>query len=206
MRTLVSVLVVLGYITLLALVLWFLAIRPRLPLKDKVSGLLQLLAVYTFILGLLSASGVFTAFGSLQRELTSPDPLLFLRANLTMFVGIFSAMSVALDPSTWSVGTWIALPVLFVLTLVLFLYAVVHFFVIVPLAYFAYLITSVPVDAILNAPSDVEISVGAESVRIKALVLKSEAAIRNFAVGIPAFVVSLLLKVWPLVRHGRPDK
>lgn len=203
MRTLVSVLVVLGYIALVALVLWFLAIRPRLPLKDKVSGLLQLLAVYTFILGMLSASGVFADLRTLQKELTSPDPLVFLRANLIMFSGLFGAMSVALDPSTWSVITWITLPLLLVLELVLFLYAVVHFFAIVPLAYFAYLIASVPVDAILNAPSDVEISVGPESVRIKALVLKSEVALRNFAVGIPAFVVSLLLKASPLVRQKR---
>jgi hypothetical protein len=203
---LASVLVVLGYIGLLAFVLWSLAIRPRLPLKDKISGLLQLLAVYTLILGLLSTSGVFTVFGTLQRELSSPDPLLFLRANLFMFAGIFGAMAVALDPSTQSVHVWIALPVLLVLGLLLFVYAVVHFFVIVPLAYFAYLITSVPVDAILNARSDVEIAIGTESVRIKALVLKNEAAIRNFAVGIPAFVVSLLLKIWPLVRRERPDK
>jgi hypothetical protein len=123
-----------------------------------------------------------------------------------MFAGIFGAMAVALDPSTQSVHVWIALPVLLVLGLLLFVYAVVHFFVIVPLAYFAYLITSVPVDAILNARSDVEIAIGTESVRIKALVLKNEAAIRNFAVGIPAFVVSLLLKIWPLVRRERPDK
>jgi hypothetical protein len=203
---LVSILVVLGYIGLLAFVLWFLAIRPRLPLKDKISVLLQLLAGYTFILGLLSASGVFTFFGSLQLELTSPDALLFLRANLLMFAGIFGAMTVALDPSTLSVHPWIAPPVLLVLTLLLFGYALIHFFVIVPLAYFAYLITSVPVDAILNAPSDVEIAIGTESVRIKALVLKNEAAIRNFAVGIPAFTVSFLLKIWPLVRRERSDR
>lgn len=204
MRILVSVLVVLGYIGFLAFVLWVLAIRPRLPLKDKISGLLHLLAVYTFILGLLSASGFFAAFGSLQRELTSPDPVQFLSANLAMFAIIFGAMSVALKGAQ-SVFVWTS-PILFGLALLIFVYAVIHFLVIVPLAYFAYLITSVPVDAILNAPTDVEITIGAESVRIKALVLKNEGAIRNFAVGIPALMVSLLLKIWPLVRRKRPNK
>ena len=123
-----------------------------------------------------------------------------------MFAGMFSAMTVALDPSTLSVRTWIALPVLVVLMLVLFVYAIIHFLAVVPLAYFAYLITSVPVDAILNAPSDVEIAIGTETVGIKALVLKNEAAMRNFAVGIPAFMVSLLLKIWPLLRRERPSK
>lgn len=206
MRALVSILVVLGYIGLFAFVLWFLAIRPHLPLKDKIPGLLQLLAAYTVIQGLLSASGVFTAFPSLHRELTSPDPLVFLRANLNMFVVIFSALSVALDLSTLSVHTWIALPVLLVLVLILLPYAVIHFFAIVPLVYFAYLITSAPVDAILNAPSDVEIAIGAESAHIKALVLSNEVAIRNFAVSIPSFVVALLLKIWPLVRRERPNR
>ena len=203
---LVSILVVLGYIGLVALVLWLLAVRPRLPLRDRISGLLQLLAVYTFIIGLLSASGAFKAFVTLQQELTSPDPLVFLRANLHVFMGIFSAMAVALDPATSSAATWIALPVIVVLELLVFVYAVVHFFVIVPLAYFAYLITSVPVDAILNAPSDVEITIGTEIVHIKGLVCENQAALRNFAVGIPAFVVSLLLKIWPLVRRVQPSK
>jgi hypothetical protein len=206
MRTAVSVLVVLGYIGLLGFVLWFFATRRRLPLRDKISGLLQLLAVYTFVMGLLSASGVFTIFGSLQRELTSSDPLVFLRANLMMFTGLFSAMAVAMDPNTLSGRAWIALPLSVALTILLFVYALIHFLVIVPIAYFAYVITSVPVDAILNAPSDVQISIGSESVRIKELVLKNETAIRNFSVGIPSFVLSLLLKMWPLVRGERSPR
>jgi hypothetical protein len=193
--------VVLGYIGLLTFVLWFLVTRPGLPLKEKISSLLQLLAVYTFILGLLSASGVFSAFGSMQRDLISADPLLFLRGNFAIFTVLFGAAAVALDPNTQS---WVSILVTLVLSLFLFFYAVIHFFVIVPLGYFAYLISSVPVDAVLNAHSEVQITIGSESVSIKSMVLKNETAIRNFAVGIPASMVSLLLKIWSLLRSEQP--
>ena len=128
--------------------------------------------------------------------------MLFLIGNLDIFVVLFSAMSVALNPNTISL---IALPVLLVLTLFLIMYALIHFLVIVPLAYFAYLITSVRVEAILNASSDVKIEIGPDTVRIKALILKKEVHIRNFAVGIPTYVVSLMLKIWPLVIRERQD-
>ena len=85
-------------------------------------------------------------------------------------------------------------------------YMIIHFLAIVPLAYFAYLITSVPIDAILNASTDIEITIGVETVRIKELVMQNEVAMRNFAVGIPAFVVSLVLKIWPLMHSKRPNK
>ena len=203
MRMLASILILIAYLGLFAFVLWFIAIRPRLPLKDKIGGLFQLLAAYTFIMGLLSASGVFAVFSGLQQNLTSSDPLLFLAGNFYMFTGLFSAMEIALDPNTM---TLIALPFLLVQMLLLMMYAIIHFFVIVPLAYFAYLITSIPVDAILNASIDVKIAVGEEKVRIKALVEQNEAAIRHFAVGVPAFAISLLLKIWPLLRRERPNK
>lgn len=203
MQTLVSTLVILSYIVLFALVLWFITIRPHLPMRNKISGLFQLLAIYTFTMGMLSALGVFSIFSNLERNLTSSDPLLFLIGNLDIFVVIFSAMSVALDPNTI---TLVALPVLLVLFILLFVYAIVHFLVIVPLAYFSYLITSVPIDAILNASTNIEITLGTETVRIKELVMQNEIAMRNFAVGIPAFVVSLILKIWPLIYRKQPGK
>jgi len=203
-RTLVSTLVVLGFGGLAASVLWWLAIRPRLPLRDRIAGLLQLVAVYTLLLGLLSSSGVFKVLDTLQRELTSPDPLRFLSANFFMFAGIFSALAVALRPDTLATGLrfLLGIPVLVGLTLVVCFYALVHFLAIVPIAYFAYVVTSVPVDAILNATADAEITIGGDAVRIKALVAQNEAAIRNFAVALPAFAVSLVLKIWPLLRRG----
>src|SRR5262245_61962681 len=169
MRLLVSGFVVLLYLGLLISVAWFIARRPGVRLTDKVSGLLQLLALYTFMLSLLSASGVFAGVGTLQRELASSDPLRFVRANAAMFAGLSGAMAVALHPGALSGYSVFTVPVLIVLELLLFMYAVVHFCVIAPMAYFAYVLTSVPVDAILRAPSDITFTFGKESVSIQAL-------------------------------------
>jgi hypothetical protein len=59
---------------MISFVRWFFAIRGRLPTKDKVSRLLQRVAVYALMLGMLSNSGVFKAFDGVRGELTSPVP------------------------------------------------------------------------------------------------------------------------------------
>lgn len=74
MRALASILTVLAYLGMISFVLRFFAIRGRLPTKGKVSRLLQRVAVYALMLGLLSNAGVFKAFDGLRWELTSPVP------------------------------------------------------------------------------------------------------------------------------------
>lgn len=204
MKIFVYIVTVLVYVALLALILWLLAIRPRRPVKDKIAGLLQLLAVYTLVLGFLSSAGVFDTFNTLQEDLTSRDPVEFLAANLQAIAILFSGMSVALDPGTASSTAMflLGIPILLATAVILFVYAVIHFVVVVPIAYFGYLLTSIPIDAILNASTDVEIASGGGVIRIKHLVQQNEAAIRNFAVALPAFVTSLVLKIFPLLRRG----
>lgn len=204
MRALASILTVVVYMGLVAFVLWLIAIRPRLPMREKIAGLLQLVAVYTLLFGLLASSGVFKEFDGLQRELTSADPLVFLRGNVAIFIFLFGGMSVALDPNSTSsdLRQLLGFPMLITQAIGLLAYAIIHFLAIVPMAYFAYLVTSVPVDAILNSASDIEIGVGGQAIRVKDLVAQNETAIRNFAVTLPAFAVSLFLKIWPLLRRG----
>ena len=203
MRTLAYILVVLVYAGLVAFVLWLLAIRPRHPVKDKIASLLQLVAVYTFVLGFLSSAGVFNTFDHLQRNLTSRDPLQFLAANCVAFGIIFLAMSVAFNPSTSaSIPRFlIGFPVLLAAMLLLCAYTIIHFLAVVPLAYFGYLATSVPIDAILNSSSDAEITSGEKVITSKKLVQQNETAIRNFAVALPALTISLVLKIAPLFRR-----
>jgi hypothetical protein len=204
-KTLAYIVIVFVFAGLVLLVLWILAIRPRQDVKVKVAGLLQLVAAYTLILGLLSGAGVFEAFDELQRELTSPDPLVFLAANFHAFSIIFGAMAVALDPNTASSTPrfFLGLPVLLFQALLLLAYAFVHFIAIVPIAYFGYLVTSVPIDAIMNSGSDIGFTRGADMIRIKQLVSQNETAIRNFAVALPAFVTSFVLKIGPLFLRRR---
>jgi hypothetical protein len=71
---LASILTLLAYLGMISFVLWFFASRGRLPTKDKVSRLLQRVAVYTLMLDLLSNAGVFKAFDGPRGELTSPVP------------------------------------------------------------------------------------------------------------------------------------
>jgi hypothetical protein len=205
MKTLAYVATVFVLAGLVLLALWILAIRPGQAVKDKVAALLQLVAGYTLIFGLLSSAGVLKAFDEIQRGLTSPDPLVFLGANFHAFTFIFSAMGVALDPNTASSipRFLLGIPVLFFEALLLFAYAVVHFVAVVPIAYFGYLVTSIPVDAILNSRSDVMITLGGEAICIKQLVIQNETAIRNFAVALPAFTTSLVFKIGPLLLRRR---
>ncbi len=190
---------------LVTLVLWLIIIRPKLPVSDKLAGLLQLLAVYTALLGLLSGSGFFNAFHEMERDVTSSDPLEFLRGNFLIFTFLFGAVAAASDPRTVQLTQ---LPMVLASGLALFGYAIIHFVVIAPVAYFAYLVTSAPIDAILNSGSNVIISItsnGEEPIKfinIKALVVQNESAIRNFAVALPAFTVSFFLKLWPLLRRS----
>lgn len=205
MRTLAYVLTVLFYLAAIAYVVWLLRIRLRHQVKDLLSGALQLVALYTLILGFLSTAGVFGPFDWLQRGLTSQDPLRFLAANFHAFALLFGGLGVALNPHTASSPAvfLLGLPVLLAGALLLFAYAIIHFLVVVPIAYFGYLLTSVPVDAILNSAGDVQFAAGGRAIQIKELVRQNEVAIRNFMVALPAFMTSLILKVAPLLRRRR---
>jgi hypothetical protein len=168
-------------------------------MSDKLAGLFQLIAIYTALLGLLSGFGLFDAFHEIELEVTSSDPLRFVRGNAFIFMFLFGALAVALDPNNVQL---IQIPAVLASALAVFGYAIIHVVVIAPLAYFAYLATSAPIDAILNAGSDVEMTIGEKTIHIKALVAQYEFAIRNFAVAVPAFTVSFFLKLWPLLRRG----
>jgi hypothetical protein len=190
------------YLTLAGFTLWFVATRLSGRLTDKVAALLALIGVYTLIVGLLSALGIFKQFAWVLADLTSPNPLRFARGNFMAFAIMFGAMSVALDPATASSGLvfLLRMPPLLALGLLFFAYALVHFLVVVPVTYFAYLLTSQPIDAVLAASSDFGISADGQAIRIKALVEENAPAIRNFAVALPAFALSVILKILPLIR------
>jgi hypothetical protein len=201
-RILAYALTVAVYVALAGVNLWLIANRLSGRLTDKVAGLLLLIGAYALVLGLLSALGIFKEFAWLQADLTSPDPGRFLMGNLLAVAIMFKAMFIALDPATASSGLvfLLRIPLLLALALVLFAYALVHLLVVVPVTYFAYLVTSQPIDAVLAAPSEVEFRAGRRAIRIKALVEENAPALRNFAVALPAFALSVILKILPLLQ------
>ena len=97
----------------------------------------------------------------------------------------------------------VRLPVLLVGLVILFMYAVAHFLIVVPVAYFGYLITSVPIEAIIHSGGDMKVAMGDDAGLIRELVIDKEVAFRNFAVALPAFMISFVLKISPLLRRRR---
>lgn len=194
----------------LALSIWFFLVRSRGKISDRLAVFLQIVAGYTMLLGLFSTAGVLDSLVGLERDLTSSNPLKFLRGNLVAFAALFSAVAVGLDPSTGASAARFltTVPVLLGLLVLLAVYAVFHFLVVVPIAYLGYVITGIPIDAILRAqPSaDVTVTFGVSELRIKTLVEQNELPLRNFAVALPAFVLSLVLKMGPFLRSMRKHR
>ncbi len=197
-----------AYLALVFGLCWLLRSRLRLPLARVATSLLQMVAIYTLLLGFFLQAGVLDALPTLRDELTSTDPAAFLAGNLTAFAVLSSALAIALDPSTSSSipRFLLSTPVLLALVVVFFVYALVHFLVVVPVSYFGFLITSVPIDAILYSGAERVISInGGESLRIREIVDANEASLRRFAVALPAFVMFMIVKALSAVK-GRAQR
>jgi hypothetical protein len=206
-KTLLYLTVVITYVLLLTFIVWLVGIRPRRPLRDRIAGLLQIVAAYAFTLGVLKAGGILEAFPDLSRGLTSNDLAVFLGSNFHAFGILFTALWVALSPTTTSSAAafLLRLPVLIGLSVILVAYGVLHFLVVVPVAYVGYLITSVPIDAILHSARDATIENGKYLLEIKRTVVTHEVELRNFAVAVPAFVLGVVLKMLPLLKPGSTE-
>jgi hypothetical protein len=206
MKTLVSGVVWLLYVT----VVFFVLKRRQKSLSDRIGGLLQILTIYSTVVLLLSKAGVFDSLKGLEGDLTASNPLQFMRGNLVAFTTIFSGLFVALDP--WTSASTLRLvltaPMLIGMLLLVFAYAVFHVLIVVPVSYFGYLVTGVPIEAILAARgSEVSITYGKSHLLIADLVRQNEFVLRHFAVGLPATVLTSGLKLWPLIfsdRSGGP--
>jgi hypothetical protein len=108
-----------------------------------------------------------------------------------------------------SLTGWFALlelPVLLAMSLLLIVYTIIHCLVVVPIAYFGYLVTSIPINAILNSSVDVQFLKGERTISVTALLQQNEVAIRNFAAGLPAFAISAVLKIAPLIVYPEPGR
>ena len=100
-----------------------------------------------------------------------------------------------------SIGYIVKMPFLIFLSIILIAYTFIHLLVIVPITYFGYLITSIPIDAVLNSTQDVIVKANNDVIiNIKDLIKDNEVTIRNFAVGLPAFAISVIFKLVPLLR------
>ncbi|MEJ2180987.1 MAG: hypothetical protein P8Y28_11260, partial [Gammaproteobacteria bacterium] len=129
---------------LLAFNIWMFLIWPKRALSHKLAVVLQIVAVYTFGLGVLTQIGVLPALESLAHDLTSPELDRFLSGNATIAAIGFQGLAVALEPTKTAFGATVALESLFLLLLtpVAFIGFVAYAIFIMPWAYIAYVFIS----------------------------------------------------------------
>lgn len=198
MKIFIYTIVIAGYVGLAILSAWLFGIRSQKPVKDVIDGLLKLIAVYTFLMGVSVNAGLFGSYESLARDLTSSDPLVFLAGNFYLLSIFYLAAGAAL--SGVGIVYIVKIPFLIVLFIILIAYTFFHLLVIVPITYFGYLITSIPIDAVLNSTQDIYVKTNDVTINIKHLIKDNEVILRNFALGFPAFAISVIFKLVPLLR------
>ena len=194
-------LVVLVYLGLLALNIWIFLVRAHGNWPEKAGILLQVLTLYTFAFGFLSKTDLLKDFGNITEEMTSPNLYEFLRGNFAFLTILFSSIKVALTPEKTGYSWFylLEMPLVMVCGLAVFVYAVFHLVVIVPIAYLAYVIVSVPIRSIQASADDVAISIGdktvTKTVSIKDIISSNVVPLRNFLIGIPAIALSMILRI-----------
>lgn len=184
---------------------WLFIIRPRKPLRDKLSFYFQIVAAYTFAFGLLAQTRLLASFGSLARDMTSPNLFEFFSGNFAFLGLVFSGLSLAFEPIKEAYGPLYLLEMIVLLILgpLSFVYAVFHLLVIAPFTYIGYLLVDVPLHAITTSAKDILFSIGDQSVSLKTVVSENIVSLRNFTVAVPAMSIALLSKMIDLLRHRK---
>jgi len=159
------------FIIVLLLDGWVFIIRPRKPLREKLSFVFQVVATYTFAFGLVVQSKLLASFGTLAQDMTSPNLFEFLRGNFAFLGYIFLGLASALEPIKETYGPLyiFEMLVLLIVGLLSLVYAVLHLLILVPFTYLGYMLASVPINAIVTSNKDYFIAIGGQTLSIKAL-------------------------------------
>lgn len=198
-----------GWSALAAFDAWLLLIRPDAGWDAKIAFVLGIIGVYTFAFGVLSASGVLDQMPDLGRDLTSPNPTIFLAGNLTALALLQAAFAVgarsartreSLERRGGTILYLLETPIIIVGFFIIAAFVIVYLVVIAPLAWIAYVVASAPLDSILGSASDMVLSTtypdsGEEvTITVKTLVSEHLVTFRNLLVAIPSLVTSLILR------------
>jgi hypothetical protein len=190
-----KILVVLGFVAVLALDVWLFLIRPKKPWTERVSFVLQLVGIYTLGLGILAQTDLFKGIGGIGEEMTSGNLFQFVAGNLA-FIGIIILI--------WRLALLQSAIVLFYVP-PLFVYAVFHLLIVMPLAYIPYVMASIPVDAVVHSTEDFTLSrVGGGALHAKVFVAENAVSLKSFLVALPALVLTVLSKMLALYKRNKP--
>jgi hypothetical protein len=170
---------------------------------ERLSAALALVGYYGIGLGLISKSAVLRDHAKVVEEMTSPNPVMFLAGNFTLLFFPFGIASLGLNPrrsgdASPALGCLGQL-IIGLMVIPLLFYALFHIFVIVPLAYMAYLLASALISAISDASGDTVLTISStretevepKSISLKELVTADPPSAKNFLVGVPAAALSL---------------
>ena len=190
--------VVLAFLVLLALNVWLLWFVPDAPATEKASFALTLVGFYSLALNFSTDSGLAKAFPGWLSELTSPNLREFVAASFRVMAVVFFMASLfvrGFPPPMLSrlglLGAFLALPLALAVVVAIFAAGAAYLVVIVPLAYLAYLLASILLDSIENAPEDVALSSEEGSVTMRGAVSQHRVQLRTLVVGVPATVLGI---------------
>ncbi len=195
-------LVFLGLVTLYA---WVLSPMGPGPLREKVQVVFAILALYGFGLRFLFQSEGLKNFGGLADGMTSANLFKFLAGNFRFLAFVFLIMSVAsrskkgraVAITSWREAGGVVLEVLMTMLFGVFILAYIpfHVVVIMPIAYVAYVVVSVPIRRIRTAPIDIRLEFGEEKVSVKEVISESAPALKSLAVAVPAAMMAATLQI-----------
>lgn len=170
---------------------------------NSIGFILQIIGFYGIGMGFVQKSNLLKNFAGVSDGMTSPDPISFMAGNF-LFLGILSSLvAEGLDvnrsqKSSMTLGCFGQILILCIYPF-LFVYFLVHLFLICPFAYLGYLLSSAFVESITGAASDFEwANTGPgeqpQKVSMKEVIASDPAAAKSFLIGIPAQLLSFLLK------------
>jgi hypothetical protein len=162
----------------LAIFIW-----PKRSFAENIATVLKIVTVYTFTFGVLTSVGVLRAFPSLASYLTSPNLLEFMVGNFRASAIVAQGVTVMEEPlkNGFMATAGIEPLVLMILTPILLVGIFLYIGIVMPWAYLAYVIVSVPVNAVLTAGPDSCVFIGEGSnYCIKAAVKADPITFKNF--------------------------
>jgi len=169
---------------------------------NRIGFIFQIIGFYGIGIGFVQKS-FLKNFGDVANDMTSPDPLLFFAGNLHFLSILGMLPTIGLDAkrsekSSMTLGCFGQILILCIFPF-LFVYFLVHLLIICPFAYFGYLISSAFVESITGAAGDVQLTSSSpteetQKVSLKEIFASDPAAAKSFLIGIPAQLLSVLLK------------
>jgi hypothetical protein len=180
--------IVLVYLSLLALNVWLLWFLPAAAPIEKVSFMLAIVGIYSLALNFSTATGLSQADPSWLDQLTSPSLRDFVVGWLfgSLFIRGF-------PPPVLSrlrlLALLLAIPLFLGTAAAAVIVTAAYFAVIAPVAYVAYLLASIILGAVENAPDEALTS--REERELKAAVGDHRVQLRTLAVGVPATVLGI---------------